>query len=145
MAVANACRVAACELAAPAAVGVLSPGRELDHGPDQRLLAVLAAALEPVFMASLEELVDLDLTGQKASLGSDHRAPEFLQAQPRRLIARKSQPALQLLGRDPGSCVATRYAAQNHVRSGVRVGCITVPAVTELCTAQPEHCHRCRR
>jgi hypothetical protein len=32
----------------------------------------------------------------------------------------------------PGWCVAIRYAAQNYTRSGVRVACITVPAVTDV-------------
>src|SRR5680860_483595 len=45
----------------------------------------------------------------------------------------------------PGWCVATRYAAQNHVRSGVRVPCITVPAVTDVCWPQDVHTQRCRR
>ena len=42
-------------------------------------------------------------------------------------------------------CVATRYAAQNHSVNGVRVPCITVPAVTDVCRPQAEHSHRCRR
>src|SRR5665213_3486084 len=41
----------------------------------------------------------------------------------------------------PGWCVATRYAAQNHRRSGICVLCITVPAVTEVCAPQLLHCH----
>jgi hypothetical protein len=32
----------------------------------------------------------------------------------------------------PGVCVVTRYAAQNHSFSDVRVRCSTVPAVTEV-------------
>jgi hypothetical protein len=32
----------------------------------------------------------------------------------------------------PGVCVLTRYAAQNHNLNGVRVLCITVPAVTDV-------------
>jgi hypothetical protein len=41
--------------------------------------------------------------------------------------------------------VATRYAAQNQFRNGVRVLCITVPAVTDVCWPQAAHSHRCRR
>ena len=37
--------------------------------------------------------------------------------------------------------MATRYAAQNHRRSGICVLCITVPAVTEVCAPQLLHCH----
>jgi hypothetical protein len=74
---------------------------DLDRGADQCLLAVLAAAFEPVFVASQQELVDLDLARQQATLGRDHRAPQLLQDQPRGLIARQRQLALQLLGRDP--------------------------------------------
>jgi hypothetical protein len=35
--------------------------------------------------------------------------------------------------------------AQNQIRSGVRVRCSTVPAVTEVCREQAEHSQRCRR
>jgi hypothetical protein len=48
----------------------------------------------------------------------------------------------------PGVWVLTRYAAQNHSVSAVRVACMIVPAVTEVCLPHALHCHtprdRCR-
>ncbi len=38
--------------------------------------------------------------------------------------------------------VETRYAAQNHVRSGSLVLCMTVPAVIDVCRPQAVQIHR---
>ncbi len=73
-----------------------------DRDAPERLLAALAPALEACFVTTEEELVDLDLVRERRALGRDHRAAQLLQDQPRRLIAREPELALQLLGRDPG-------------------------------------------
>ncbi len=73
----------------------------LDHSTDERLLAVLAAAFETFLVAAEPELVDLDLALQELALGSDHRPAQLLQDQPRRLVAREPELALELLGGDP--------------------------------------------
>ncbi len=59
----------------------------LDRGTHQRLLAVLAAALEAFLVATQPELVDLDFAREGAALGGDHRPAQLLQDQPRGLIA----------------------------------------------------------
>jgi hypothetical protein len=40
---------------------------------------------------------------------------------------------------------ASRYAAQNHNVSGVRIPCMTVPAVTDVYLPHAEQSDRCRR
>src|SRR5918994_4115867 len=117
----------------------------LNRDPDERLVAARTTALTPFIQATEVELVDLDLARQRLTLGRDHRVPQLLQDEPRRLIARQAQLALELLGRDARMVVATKYAAQNHVRSGVRVPCITVPAVTDVWWSQRLHCQTSRR
>ena len=74
---------------------------DLDRDADERLLAALAAAFEAFLVAAEEELVDLDLALQQLALGRDHRPAQLLQHQPRGLIARQPELALELLGRDP--------------------------------------------
>src|SRR5215218_6499357 len=73
----------------------------LNRDPDQRLVTARTTALTPFIEATEIELVDLDLARQRLALGRDHRAPQLLQDQPRRLIARQAQLALELLRRDP--------------------------------------------
>jgi hypothetical protein len=75
---------------------------DLDRDPAQRLLAALAAAFEPLLVPADIELVDLDLLAQQGALGRDHRPAQLLQDQPRGLIPREAELALQLLGGDPG-------------------------------------------
>src|SRR5215216_5544157 len=61
----------------------------LNRDPDQRLVTARTTALTPYIEATEIELVDLDLARQRLALGRDHRAPQLLQDQPRRLIARQ--------------------------------------------------------
>src|SRR5665809_51769 len=74
----------------------------LNRGTDERLLAALAAAFEALLVPAEPEVVDLYLALQGLALGSHHRPAQLLQDQPRRLVAREPELALQLLGRDPG-------------------------------------------
>jgi hypothetical protein len=117
---------------------------DLDRHPAKRLLPALTPAAPAFLEPSEDELVDLHVVFQRLALGSHHRAAKLLQDQPCGLIAESPSWRYSCLAEIPGWCVATRYAAQNHSRSAVRVPCMTVPAVTDVCRWQA-HSHRCRR
>jgi hypothetical protein len=74
---------------------------DLDHDAHQGFLAPLTAAFEAHLLTAEIELVDLHLILERLTLGRHHRPSELLQDQPRRLIAREPELALQLSGRDP--------------------------------------------
>ncbi len=81
------------EAQAPGAVAA-----DLDRDSDQHLLSALAPASEAFFVAAEEELVDLDHALEQLTLRGDHRAAQLLEDQPRGLIPRQAELALELLG-----------------------------------------------
>jgi hypothetical protein len=118
---------------------------DLDRDADERLLAALAAAAQALLQAAQEELVGLDLALSGSRLGATiarRSLCSIIHAVSWRLIP---SWRCSCLAEIPGWWVAARYAAQNHRRSGWRVPCITVPAVTDVCAPQPLHCQTSRR
>jgi hypothetical protein len=60
------------------------------------------------------------------------RRQQLLQDQRRGLIAPDPELTMQLHRRDPRGVGGHQVGDQNHSASGVRVPCITVPAVTDV-------------
>ena len=74
-------------------------------------------------------VLDADSAADPVTVGAHHARTQFVQDLERGFIAIEAKLPLELDGRQPGVMLATRYAPQNHVVSGVRVRSMTVPAV----------------
>src|SRR5919106_3088054 len=66
---------------------------DLGRDRDDRLLA--AATERAGRLRAYKGLVDLDLTGQLLTAGTDHRSPQLVQQRPRALVAAQAEQALQ--------------------------------------------------